>query len=118
MSESADAPTVTADELVAVRKEIAQLRQRISDLEDQMGPSESTLPPAAKDYRDARVLERLDEGEVVTLKRLQVLYQEFTDVKDRDTMRDRIEHLVQTPAFNRLAFQKWQYVGPGDGGSA
>jgi len=112
VSSNPDQPGPAADDVAALREEVARLRDRVDALEDQIGGS-STLPRHAKDYRDARVLAALDAGDEVHLDRIRTLYQERSDVRDADTLRDRVRDLVQTEAFTPTGRQRWRYHGPG-----
>jgi hypothetical protein len=113
VSSNPDQPGPAADDVAALREEVARLRDRVDALEEQVGAGTSSLPPAAKDYRDARVLKALDAGDVVPLQRLRTLYQERSDVRDADTLRDRVESLVSSDAFENIGMQRWRYHGPG-----
>lgn len=81
----------------------------VAELEAQVGPSDSTLPPEASDYRDARVLEALSPGERVRVSTLHELYDERTDIRDRDVRRSRVKDLVESAAFTRTDDRVWRY---------
>lgn len=101
------------DDLEALRQEVEQLRERVADLEDRV-QSSSTLPPAAKDYRDARVLDALEPGEIVTLRQFHQLFREHTDIRNEETLRERTKNLAESDAFENVGHRRWQYRGPGD----
>jgi hypothetical protein len=106
----ADGPS--GDEVAELRRELAELRKRVSELESRLAHSSSTLPPAASDYGDARVLDVLESGQTVHLRDLRRLYFEHTDIRDGDTVRDRIQDLVESSAFEPAAkHQRWTYLG-------
>ena len=81
----------------ALREEIEALRERVTELESHVATGSSTLPPAASDYRDARVLEALDQGETVPLRK-------------------RIKTIAESEAFKKTGQQRWKYVGSGQRG--
>lgn len=107
-----DTGSPAVDDVEALRWELAELRDRVDILENQLESSSSTLPPVASDYRDARVLEALDVGDVPTLSTLRTLYEERTDISDDSTLRDRVKHLVQSEAFEEAGSRRWRYLGP------
>lgn len=100
----------------ALREEIEALRERVAELESHVATGSSTLPPAASDYRDARVLEALDQGETVPLRKLRELYLDLTDVRESDTLRKRIKTIAESEAFEKTGQQRWKYVGSGQRG--
>jgi hypothetical protein len=120
MSTEPDATGADRDEeIAALRREVEYLHDRLDELEARLGPGPSSLPPAASDHRDARVLEALTRGETVGVKGLHTLYDERTDVRDDAVRRDRVKDLVETPAFERVDTRTWRYLGPAtDGGDS
>lgn len=113
---SRETSTPTAGATVEdLRREVEQLRERVAELESQVGPGGSALPPAASDYRDARVLDPLDAGDTVHLHDLRELYRSRTDIRDDSTLRERIKDLVETEAFEQIGKQRWRYHGTGGG---
>jgi hypothetical protein len=117
MSESSHRGEATASNqsleqrVAALESETERLRNRVAELEEQLGPGPSTLPSAASDYRDARVLEALDVGDEPRLSTLRALYEERTDIRDRSTLRDRVEGLAESDAFDQVGYQRWRYLG-------
>lgn len=108
------------DDVERLRQEVRELRDRVADLEAQVDQSSSTtsmerstLPPAAKDYRDARVLEAFSPGTEVNVNQLQALYRQRTDIRESDTLRKRIKRLVTGEAFETIDRGRWRYRGPG-----
>jgi hypothetical protein len=117
MSTEPDAAGTDRDEVAALRREVEYLHDRLDELEARVGPAASSLPPAASDYRDARVLHRLEAGDTVDTATLRTLYEEYTDIREGHTLRDRLQDLTETPAFEDVGFQRWRYLGPAtDGG--
>lgn len=109
MSTEPDATGPDRDEVAALRREVDQLRERLDELEAKVGPSDSTLSPAASDYRDARVFEALSPGERVRVSTLYELYDERTDIRDRDVRRSRVKDLVESAAFTRTDDRVWRF---------
>lgn len=105
--------TPVSDPAEDVREEIEALRERVAELEAQVGTGSSTLPPAASDYRDARVLEAIDVGDDVHLRDIRELYTDRTDIRDGETLRDRVKDLVESEAFDHVGTQRWRYLGSG-----
>ncbi|MFW6435968.1 MAG: hypothetical protein ACOCY1_06255 [Halovenus sp.] len=102
------------DEIAYLRLELAQAKQRITELEatiDETG-SATSLPPAASDWRDARVLEALDPGDVLSLKQFRTLVESRTDIRDDEKITERVRRLAETDAFERLD-PGWRYRGAG-----
>jgi hypothetical protein len=100
-------------EIEALREELARLRDRVAELEERVDPSGSTLPPAARDYRDARVLEAITAGETVSARDLHALYREHTDIRSKQKRRDRVKDLVTSETFVDVGTRRWRYFGPG-----
>jgi len=118
MSETQDVQRPSRDRLeqriAALEEEHSRLRDRIDELERKLDSESSALPAAASDYRDARVLDGLQVGDEPRLSTLQTLYLGRTDIRDDETLRDRIEDLVESPAFETIGYQQWRYLGPKD----
>ncbi|WP_136690071.1 hypothetical protein [Halorhabdus amylolytica] len=118
MSSTDDPATTTIDsdvealraEVASLHKELAEAKQRITALEDRL-ENGSTLPPGAADHRDARVLEAIEPGDVVQLRTLRSLYEDRTDIRDEETLRERIKDLTRRDAFELVGRQHWQYLG-------
>lgn len=102
------------EEVQALRRDLARAEDRIADLEEQVGPS-SSLPAAASDWRDARVFEALDAGQVIGVSTFRDVVAEATDIRDSDTITERVKSLAQGPAFEQVGSQRWRFCGP-DGG--
>jgi len=117
---STETPSTSAEqsdeEIVELRRELAALRRRVTELEQRIN-STSTLPPAASDYRDARVLDVLSRGQTLHLRQLRSIYFDLTDIRDKETVRDRIKDLVESEVFEKVGQQRWRYVAssPADG---
>jgi len=113
-TESTEQPT---DQIEALREEIDQLhlelakaRQRITDLEERV-ESSSTLPPAASDWRDARVLDALEEGDYLSVTEFRDLIKSRTDVREQETVTERLKGLVKSDAFETAGTRRWRYIG-------
>lgn len=65
------------------------------------------------DYRDQAVLDAIEaqDCERVSLSDLQKAYQQLTDVRARETMRERIKFLVENGPFDEIGTQTWEYTG-------
>ena len=108
-----------SDEIEALREEVSRLRhdlaqakQRIADLEAR-AQTTSSLPAAASDWRDARVLEALEPGDVLTLSEFRDLVESQTDIRSQEKITERVRGLAETDAFESVRGQRWRYRGPG-----
>lgn len=65
------------------------------------------------DHRDREVLAAIadDEPETISLRRFQSLYRKLTDVRNPNTMEDRIRHLTNEGPFEFKRNQTWEYTG-------
>ena len=64
--------------------------------------------------RDARILDALDPGEVVTLPELRDIVTSETDITADDTARERIKRVTDTEAFENIGRRhrpRWRYLG-------
>jgi hypothetical protein len=113
MSSKQEQRATAEDDEPNLRAELEALRERVATLEAQVSAGPSTLPSVASDYRDARVLEALDEGDKVHLHELRELYLDRTDIRDDATLRARIKDIAQSDAFERAGTQCWRYCGSG-----
>lgn len=111
-AEPTDEPTdeTLRERVDRLEREVATLRAQI---EEDADTASSTLPPGASDYRDARVLEALAPGDTVGPGTLQDLYRDRTDVRDRETLRERIKSLVERGPFEHASRRRWRYVPEG-----
>jgi hypothetical protein len=104
------------DEIADLRAELAEARQRITDLEQRVhsSPSSPAGPSGTPDWRDARILDALDPGEVVTLPELRDIVTSETDITADDTARERIKRVTDTEAFENIGPRhrpRWRYLG-------
>lgn len=105
--------------------DVAELAARVHDLEERLeryaerlaeleGDDEGATPSRG-DHRDAAVLEALDPGETVAVRRFKKLYRRRTDLMNSGTIADRIRNLVTGPEFETCGDRVWQYR-PQEGG--
>jgi hypothetical protein len=108
--ESVDAALVEA-----LRKKVNTLEARIDELEAQSDGTEngegSEPRRTGRDGRDQAVLDELDAGEVVSLRRLQGLYRTHTDIRSERTLKNRVRSLTKRSEFEQAAHAKWRYIG-------
>lgn len=109
----------THPEVEQLREEVDELRECITELVDRVATLEdsgtrSTLPPGASDWRDARVLEDLEPGTVITTAQFRQLIRSNTDITDDNTITERMECLTSTDAFEKAHTKhnfRWRYLG-------
>lgn len=98
-------------------REIRRLNDRLKQVERHVGVSgedEITVETASFDKRDKAVLEVLAERnpDTVHLNEIQKIYRKKTDVRRQDTLRGRVNDLIDEGPFEDTdKLQKWRYVG-------
>ncbi|EMA45909.1 hypothetical protein [Halobiforma nitratireducens] len=123
----ADAQNPQVDRLVSVLKllqaEIGRLEARNRKLEDRLSRLEAVngldgteidLSDANElDHRDEKVVKAIvaDGGTMFSVRDLQRFYREHTDVRAKETLKDRIQYLTSTGLFERDSGSKWRFVG-------
>lgn len=92
-----------------------ELEERLSRVEEALGIDDAAdaIGQQQFDERDARVLRVLKEcePETVTVAKLHELYKRKTDIRQKETLRDRTRTLVEQGPFEKEAYQKYRYTG-------
>lgn len=93
----------------------AELDRRLSRVEEALGIDDAAEAVAQQhfDERDARVLQTLKQcdPEIVTVAKLHKLYKRKTDIRQKETLRDRTRTLLEHGPFEKEAYQKYRYTG-------
>jgi len=100
------------------RSEFEELKARVRRLETELEEAdgnptgtEKTAHAGNTDRYDERVLDRIDSGEVVTLKRFRTLYN-AAGVRDKDKIKARTQALTEGEKFEQTrGVGRWKYVG-------
>lgn len=101
----------------ALHKKITALEERVDELESQLDESQSPTTSdsvGVVDSRDQAVLDHLGEGDVVGVSGLQKVYRAHTDIRNKRTLKNRVQTLTNRPEFEWLAPGKWRYTGGDD----
>jgi|GEM_PF-1120068 len=91
-------------ELEAMQAQLPGIEARVDALEEQ---DEQTVERG--DHRDQAVLDVLEPGEAVTVRRFRTLYRRHTDLKNSDTISERIRTFTSGPEFEPCGNRVWQY---------
>jgi hypothetical protein len=108
------------DEL-ELQQRVEQLTERVEALEEKLEAATGTTStpsfggPAGLDARDSAVVDALDAGDVLGLKTFRRLYRDRTDIRQSDTVAERVRNLTQTEFFEEAGHSRWRYVGGGSG---
>jgi uncharacterized protein Yka (UPF0111/DUF47 family) len=97
-------------------KRVNELEERVDDLEQTVSKpkNQSTGSRSGTDGRDQAVLDQLEDGDVVNVRKLKQLYRTNTDIRAKRTLKNRVKSVTNRPEFEYLAPGKWQYVGGDD----
>lgn len=107
--------SIDADLIESLRQRIDELEERVDELEDEKNDPTNTTSGGSgvggADSRDQAVLDQLNEGDIVSVAGLKKLYQTHTDIRTKNTLKNRVKALTNRPEFDIVAPGKWQFVG-------
>lgn len=108
-------------QLSDLRDEYEELYDRVGELEAVAAATEVDVGGPYFDRRDRDVLGVLlqQRPERVTSKDLQNLYKKHTDIRQKETLKERVKNLVKRGPFDKIDHAEWRYRGgSADDGSA
>jgi uncharacterized coiled-coil DUF342 family protein len=102
---------ISQSEFEELKARVRRLETKLEEADENPTATKKTAHVGTVDRFDRRVLESLEPGEVVTLKRFRTLYN-AAGVKDGEKIKARLQALTDREEFNSTrGIGRWKYVG-------